>query len=98
MAIQPDINIGCYHIHEQLGEGGMLVVYKVYDTRLESEVAIEFIRIEDFGSKEFARVIMRFQIEARSMAWLTHPNFVIVNENRPLSGRRSGRYHRKRMI
>lgn len=37
-------SIGRYHILEQFGEGGMAIVYKVYDTRLETDVAVKVIR------------------------------------------------------
>ena len=78
MPIQPGTDIGRYHILEQLGEGGMAVVYKAYDTRLENEVAIKFIRMEEFGSRHADKMLKRFQIEARNMARLTHQNIVKV--------------------
>ncbi|MEW5939635.1 MAG: serine/threonine-protein kinase [Chloroflexota bacterium] len=71
-------SIGRYHILEQLGEGGMATVYKAYDTRLETEVALKVIRTEEFPSKELERVLIRFEREAKSLARLTHPNIVKV--------------------
>jgi len=37
-------SLGRYHIVEQLGRGGMAVVYKAYDMRLESDVAVKVLR------------------------------------------------------
>ena len=78
MAIKPGTDIGRYHILEQLGEGGMALVYKAYDTRLESYVAIKVIRSEKFTIENTARALKRFQIEAKKMAQLNHPNIVKV--------------------
>jgi len=78
MPIQPGTDIGRYHILEQLGEGGMAVVYKAYDTRLESEVAVKVIRIGSLPPDSLPRIQKRFQIEAKKMARMTHPNIVKV--------------------
>jgi serine/threonine protein kinase len=80
-SLMPDLNgqsIGRYHILEKLGEGGMAVVYKAYDTRLERDVAIKIIQREVFPPKELERVQKRFEREAKALAQLSHPNIVGV--------------------
>src|SRR5512138_770528 len=71
-------SLGRYHILEQLGEGGMATVYKAYDTRLETEVAIKFIRTEKLTLETMSRSLKRFEREAKALAQLTHPNIVPV--------------------
>jgi len=39
-------SIGGYQLLEQIGSGGMAVVYKAMDTHLDSPVAIKFLRTE----------------------------------------------------
>ena len=77
----PDLtgqSIGRYHIIAPLGEGGMATVYKGFDTRLECEVAIKFIRRGQIGSDHMQKMLMRFEREAKRMARFTHPNIVKV--------------------
>ena len=38
-----------YHILKELGAGGIVVVYKAYDTRMGREVTVKFIQLEEFG-------------------------------------------------
>jgi len=79
----PDIigqSLGRYHILEQLGEGGMATVYKAFDTRLETEVAVKVIRTENIIPSVLDRALKRFEREAKALARLTHPNIVKVSD------------------
>lgn len=67
-----------YQILEQLGQGGMAIVYKAHDTRLERDVAIKIIRRTAFPPEVLERVLKRFDREAKVLARLTHPNIVGV--------------------
>ena len=71
-------SLGRYHILEQLGEGGMAIVYKAYDMRLEADVAVKFIRTEYLAKDVLDRALKRFEREAKALAKLTHPNIVKV--------------------
>lgn len=70
--------LGRYYLEKRLGEGGMAVVYKAYDTRLERDVAIKIIRAAAFPAEELNKVLKRFEREAKSLAKLSHPNIVKV--------------------
>lgn len=59
-------SIGRYHIIDKLGEGRMAVVYKAYDTHLESEVAIKFIRVERPAPDLVERTSKRLECEAKA--------------------------------
>jgi len=74
----PDLigqSLGRYHILELLGEGGMAIVYKAYDTRLERNVAIKVILPDKAHTEKFLK---RFKQEAKALASLSHPNIVKV--------------------
>jgi eukaryotic-like serine/threonine-protein kinase len=73
-------SIGRYHIIEPLGEGGMATVYKAFDTRLETDVAIKVIRTDRFTPEMLTEALKRFEREAKSLARLTHPNIVKVTD------------------
>jgi serine/threonine protein kinase len=64
-----------YLILDKLGEGGMGIVYKARDLRLERLVAIKFMSLEAGGSDS---VKQRFVNEARAASALNHPNVAIV--------------------
>jgi formylglycine-generating enzyme required for sulfatase activity/tRNA A-37 threonylcarbamoyl transferase component Bud32 len=73
-------DIGRYRIIEPLGQGGMATVYRAYDTHLECEVAVKFIRMEQLPPVEVERTLKRFEREAKEVARLTHPNIVKVTD------------------
>jgi len=72
--------LGRYYLSERLGEGGMAVVYKAYDIRLERDVAIKIIRSGAFPMDALGEVLKRFEREAKSLAKLSHPNIVKVHD------------------
>lgn len=73
-------SIGRYHIISHLGEGGMAVVYQAFDTRLECDVAVKFIRMERLSPEVSAVALKRFEREAKAVAQLTHPFIVKVTD------------------
>ncbi len=64
-----------YEIVEELGRGGMAMVYRARDRQLEREVAIKVLPFSLAFDSEF---VERFQREARTAAQLEHPNIIPI--------------------
>lgn len=66
---------GRYEILEVIGTGGMAIVYKAMDHRLNRQVAVKVLKSELAQNADFRR---RFHDEAQAVAMLSHPNIVSV--------------------
>lgn len=64
-----------YEIIEEIGSGGMAVVYKAKCQLLNRYVAVKVLRPDLQNDEEFVR---RFNVEAQAAASLTHPNIVSI--------------------
>src|SRR4051794_16228150 len=77
------LDIGRYEVHELLAEGGMGVVYRGVDTRLNRAVAVKFLS-EHLGDPAGRR---RFQREAQTASSLNHPHILTVYDAGEVDGR-----------
>src|SRR5256885_1836431 len=67
--------LGHFRIDSKLGEGGMGVVYRAFDTHLDRAVAIKVLRPDATASPERKR---RFVQEAKSASALNHPGIIHI--------------------
>ena len=75
-----------YEITEEIGAGGMSVVYKAMDHVLNRYIAMKVLKPEFSDDKSF---VSKFRMEAQSAAGLSHPNIVNVFD----VGEESGYYY-----
>jgi serine/threonine protein kinase/tetratricopeptide (TPR) repeat protein len=79
----PGGQIGPYRIEEKLGEGGVGMVFRALDTKLNRPVAIKFLA-DDFADAAARR---RFQREAQMVSSLNHPHILTVHDAGEWEGR-----------
>ena len=68
---------GKYRILEEIGQGGMGIVYKAEDLKLKRCVALKFLPPHLMDVPELKE---RFLIEAQAAAALSHPNICVIHE------------------
>ena len=69
--------LGHYRIVEQIGAGGMGVVYRAHDERLDRDVAVKVLHRDVASDPER---LARFEREAKSVAQLEHPNILAIHD------------------
>jgi len=75
MQLKPGFIIENFKIVSMLGEGGMGIVYKALDLKLERYVALKVLNPQAYQNPQF---LERFKREAKNQAKLNHPNLVAV--------------------
>ena len=70
-------DFGRYELLDEIGRGGMGIVFAARQKSLESTVALKIVRASQFASSDEIR---RFYSEARAAAGLRHPNIVSVHD------------------
>ncbi|HEV2200649.1 MAG TPA: protein kinase [Bryobacteraceae bacterium] len=74
MPLSPGYKLGPYEILATIGKGGMGEVYRAHDTRLRRDVAIKV------STAQFSE---RFEVEAKAIAALNHPNICQIYDVGP---------------
>lgn len=70
--------LGRYRLIEELGRGGMGVVYRADDPELERQVAIKLIHLVAGSESSASELEARFRREAKAAARISHPGVVTI--------------------
>ena len=82
----PDLvgrNLGRYEVISRLGAGGMGIVYRARDMRLNRDIALKVLSAAGIADPERRR---RFVQEARATSALNHPNIVSIHDIDQIEG------------
>src|SRR5437762_533658 len=72
--------VGRYIIVEQLGTGGMGIVFSAYDPELDRRIALKLVHVKFVLSEQRARLQARLLREAQALAKLSHPNVIAIHD------------------
>jgi serine/threonine-protein kinase len=73
------LRFGPYEVHEELGRGGMGIVYRGFDPLIQRDVALKTIKLYDISDEAERRHMQdRLAREAQSAGRLSHPNIVTI--------------------
>jgi TonB family protein len=73
------LRFGPYEVRDELGRGGMGIVYRGFDPIIRREVALKTIKLYDIGEEGERRQMQeRLEREAQSAGRLSHPNIVTI--------------------
>ncbi len=75
MTLSPGDRVDRYEVAELLGSGGMGVVYRAHDPKLERPIALKILRLDQSLATDGHVRLLR---EARAVATLSHPNVLAV--------------------
>ncbi|HEU4887444.1 MAG TPA: protein kinase, partial [Thermoanaerobaculia bacterium] len=75
MTLAPGTRFGAYEIVGPIGEGGMGVVYRAHDVRLNRDVALKLLPEASVGD---SAAIARFRFEAQAASALNHPHILTI--------------------
>ncbi|MDL4820861.1 serine/threonine-protein kinase [Actinomadura opuntiae] len=79
--VRGDVVAGRYRLDEEIGRGGMGIVWKAHDRALERQVAMKRLQVpDDLAEEDRGALKARFLREARAAARLDHPGIINVHD------------------